>query len=85
VYAGFHVLTGEEVAIKSEMPAKTDDICVIPYEAQVYCHLHGYYGIPMLRWIGTPCHGTGQIGPKSPRASPGMQRSALFENNYDGC
>ncbi|KAF8491435.1 serine/threonine kinase [Gautieria morchelliformis] len=53
VSGGFHVLTGEEVAIKREMPTgKADDICVLPYEAQVYRHLHGHHGIPSLRWSG---------------------------------
>ncbi|KAF8491428.1 kinase-like domain-containing protein [Gautieria morchelliformis] len=53
VSGGFHVLTGDEVAIKDEMPTgKADDICVLPYEAQVYRHLHGHHGIPSLRWSG---------------------------------
>ncbi|KAF8515062.1 kinase-like domain-containing protein [Gautieria morchelliformis] len=53
VSGGFHVLTGDEVAIKREMPTgKADDICVLPYEAQVYRHLHGHHGIPSLRWSG---------------------------------
>jgi hypothetical protein len=53
VSGGFHVLTGDEVAIKWETPTgKADDVCVLPYEFLVYRHLHGHHGIPSLRWSG---------------------------------
>ncbi|KAH7907913.1 kinase-like domain-containing protein [Hygrophoropsis aurantiaca] len=53
IYGAFHVLTGEEVALKVEMPTgKPDETCVLPYEAQVYRLLRGHTGIPFLRWSG---------------------------------
>ncbi|KAF9219687.1 kinase-like protein [Gyrodon lividus] len=53
VFSAFHVLTGEEVTIKVEMPTdQPDEICVLPYEAQVYRLLRGHPGITSLRWYG---------------------------------
>ncbi|THH19818.1 hypothetical protein EW146_g1422 [Bondarzewia mesenterica] len=54
VLGAFHVLTGEEVAIKYEMPKddKPDEVCVLPYEIQVYRQLRGYQAIPSVRWSG---------------------------------
>ncbi|ETW81271.1 hypothetical protein HETIRDRAFT_318767, partial [Heterobasidion irregulare TC 32-1] len=52
VFSAFRVLTGEEVAIKREMPkaGKPDEeeICLLPYEAQVYRQLREYQAIPSL-------------------------------------
>ncbi|KAH7907915.1 kinase-like domain-containing protein [Hygrophoropsis aurantiaca] len=53
IFGAFHVLAGEEVALKVEMPTgKPDETCVLPYEAQVYRLLPGHTGIPLLRWYG---------------------------------
>ncbi|KAH7907916.1 kinase-like domain-containing protein [Hygrophoropsis aurantiaca] len=53
IFSAFHVLTGEEVALKVEMlTGKPDETCALPYEAQVYRLLRGHTGLPLLRWYG---------------------------------
>ncbi|KAF8510644.1 kinase-like domain-containing protein [Hysterangium stoloniferum] len=53
VYAGYHVLSGNHVAIKMETPEdKSDEKYTVPYEAQVYKVFGSHPGVPRIRWAG---------------------------------
>ncbi|OBZ79480.1 Casein kinase I [Grifola frondosa] len=53
VYDAFNMLTGAEVAIKTEMPPETtDSVAVLPYEYAIYEHLRENQGIPRVHWFG---------------------------------